>query len=100
MKLGLRIINKPLKMILQDHPKQGDTYKGYTIKGFHKKVNKRRGYVMHYLYLENDKGTRRVCQYKPNTKEVRSFEMTFSNISKDYPTTWYDCDLNKKSIVR
>ena len=82
-------------MILQEHPKKNDTYKNYTIKGFHKVINKRRGYVSHFIYLENEDGTRRVCMYIPKTKDVRPFKMTRSHISKDYPTTWYDCDLNK-----
>lgn len=87
-------------MILQEHPKQGDTYKGYTIKGFNKTVSKRRSYTLYFLYLENDKGVRRIAQYKPKRKAVHSFEIHKENGHADYYVEWLDCDLNRVTYHR
>ena len=88
-------------MILQEHPKAGDTIKGYTLRGMQKIINHRRGYVLINLLLENEDGVRRVAPYNPKKKDVQSFSRNFAWASQaTYPASWDDCDLNKKRVIR
>ena len=86
-------------MKLQAHPKQGDTIKGYTIKGFNKEINERRGYTTYYLYLENEDGVRRIAEYIPKRKDVQPFEKHVETGHATYYLKWDDCNLNRVTYV-
>ena len=85
-------------MKLQAHPKQGDTIKGYTVKGYNKRSIMFGKATIYYILLENKQGVRRKLEYIPRKKDVGSFEQHVENGHASYYVEWFDYELNLVSI--